>query len=124
MIMLCLLATLLATCMYIFSAGSQLEIMSQRFSLYTVANLNLLVPDDFLSLAAKAMCQLKLNKRTNVLYYLAKGMATPREDGSDTRLPIKRMPMGLIEHVANFFVAEEVRKVSCVGFIEPFMRNW
>ena len=55
--------------------------------------------------------------RTNVVYYLANSIATPREDGSDSRLPTKQMPMGLIEHIANFFSAEEMRKVRglCSG---------
>ena len=57
------------------------------------------------------MAQLKRSERTNVLYKLAKGIGTPREDGSDSRLPTRRMPMGLVEHIANFFVAEEMCKV-------------
>ena len=44
-----------------------------------------------------AMANLRHNARSNVLYNLAKGMGTPRADGSDSRFPVKRMPMGLIE---------------------------
>lgn len=85
--------------------------MSRFFSQHTLVNFGVCVPEDFLSLAAKAMGQLKLSQRTNVLYTLAKGIATPREDRRDSRLPIKCMPMGLIEHLANFFVADYMRKV-------------
>ena len=84
------------------STDSQLEVISKLFSEYALANICLTVPEDFLSLAAKAMAQLKRSERTNVLYKLAKGIGTPREDGSDSRLPTRRMPMGLVEHIANF----------------------
>ena len=93
----------------LYSVGYQLETLGQSFSQYTWETYDVHVPDDFLSLAAKSMAQLKLSKHTNVLYNLAKGMATPREDGSDSRIPTKCMPM-----VANFFVADEIRKVSIV----------
>ena len=37
-----------------------MEVMSKFFSEYTLVNFNLTVPDDFLSLAAKAMVKLKV----------------------------------------------------------------
>ncbi len=58
---------------------------------------SLTVPEDFLSLTAKAMAQLKRSERSNVLYNLAKGIGTPRDDGSDSRLPTRHMPMGLVD---------------------------
>lgn len=93
------------------SAGAQLEAMSKFFSEYALANFSLTVPEDFLSLAAKAMAKLKHSERSNVLYNLAKGIGTPRDDGSDSRFPTQRMPMGLVEHIANF-VADKMQKVS------------
>ena len=33
-------------------------------------------------------------------------MGEARSDGSVTKLPCKQMPMGLLEHIANFFTAE------------------
>ena len=50
------------------------------------------------------MEHLKLCRRSKVLHNLAKALGTKREDHSDTLLPAKRMPMGLIEHCVNFFV--------------------
>ena len=47
----------------------------------------------------------------NVLYNLAKGLGTPRLDGSDSRFPAKRMPMGLVEYATNFFVADKMQQV-------------
>ena len=57
------------------------------------------------------MAQLKHNERSNVLYNLAKGLGTPRLDGSDSRFPAKRMPMGLVEYATNFFVADKMQQV-------------
>ena len=94
------------------SEGYQLEFMSKFFSQYALVNHCLTVPEDFLILSAKAMAQLKHSDRSNVLYNLAMGLGTLRDDGSDSRFPTRRMPMGLVEHMANFFVAEEMRKVS------------
>ena len=97
------------------SADSQLELLSKSYHRYMLANFAISVPDDFLSLAAKAMAQLRRSERTNVLYTLAKGIGTPREDGSDSRFPTRRMPMGLLEHIANFFVAEKMHMVSAAS---------
>ena len=44
------------------------------------------------------------NKRSNVLYKFAKGLGTMRDE-SDSLLPVKRMPMGLIEHTSNFYIS-------------------
>ncbi|XP_065891566.1 uncharacterized protein [Dysidea avara] len=59
------------------------------------------------------MVQLKANGRGNVLYNLAKGIGTLREDGQESRFPIKRMPMGLIEYSADFFAADNLQSISC-----------
>ena len=70
--------------------------------------LGITVPEDFLILAAKAMSQLKKNKRSNIIYNLAKGLGTPRLHGNDSMFPTKRMPMGLVEYVINFFALPKV----------------
>ena len=74
--------------------------------------ISLSVPDDFIILAAKAMLQLKSSNRSNVIYNLAKAIGTVREDKSDSRLPTKRMPMGLMEYITIFFAADTVQSVS------------
>jgi hypothetical protein len=43
-----------------------------------------------------------------VLYSLAKGIGTMREDQSDSKFSTKRMPLGLMEYIANFFVAQNL----------------
>ena len=71
---------------------------------HLASNLSVNVPDDFLELAAAVMQHLKSCGRANVVYYnLATAIGTMREDLSDSLLPAKRMPMGLIEHCVNFF---------------------
>ena len=69
-------------------------------------------PPDYLFLAAKAADHLRESGRSNVIYSLAKALGTMRPDGSDSLLPAKTMPMGLIEYAANFFCATSVQKVS------------
>lgn len=67
---------------------------------------------DFLSYASTAMRNLAASGRTNVLYNLAKGIGQPREDGTDSCFPIKRMPMGLLEYAADFFAKKNLNTVS------------
>ena len=67
------------------------------------------VETDFLQLAFSAMQHLRKNGRSNLL---CKCVGTMRSDGSDSLLPVKRMPTGLIEYVLNFYSAQTVTKVS------------
>ena len=52
--------------------------------------------------AANGIAQLKKSQHSNVIYNLAKGFGTMRQDGSDSQFPTQRMPMGLVEHMASF----------------------
>ena len=69
------------------------------------------VADDFLFLVAHGIQHLHQQKRSNVIYSLAKAVGTMRPDGSDSLLPVKRMPMGLIEYAVMFFTASSIQKV-------------
>ena len=44
--------------------------------------------------------------RLNVIYDLVKGYGTKCPDGSDSYFPTKRIPMGLLQYMAQFFVAK------------------
>ena len=90
---------------------SRLDALSHFFTELS-QEFGLSVPDDFLVLSTRAMCQLKKSDRTNVIYFLAKGLGIPRTNEDDSRFPSKRMPMGLVEYTVNFFATEEHRKVS------------
>ena len=69
------------------------------------------VPPDFLQLVASGMQHLHGAGRSNAIYLLAKALGTLRSDGSDSLMPAKRMPMGLIEYTINFFTTSSVQKV-------------
>ena len=69
------------------------------------------VETDFLQLAFCAMQHLKKNGRSN---QLCKCVGTMRSDGSDSLLPVNRMPTGLIEYVVNFYSAQTIAKVRKV----------
>ena len=87
---------------------SRLPLLSEVFSVYLLTMFKL---SDFLHLAASAMLHLSNNRRTNVLYNLAKGMGTLRQDKEDSRFPIKRMPMGLVEYTVQFFAFDNLQQV-------------
>ena len=94
------------------SKNEQLEEMSKLFQLYVLGHYSLTVPSDFLELATRAMAQLKHHRRSNVLYNLAKCMGILRQDSGDSWFPMKQMPMGMVEYIANFFVSEDMHHVS------------
>ena len=39
-------------------------------------------------------------------------MGTECPDQTDSCFPVSRMPMGLVEYIANFFVAEDINMVA------------
>lgn len=69
------------------------------------------VPQDYLELCVQAMLHLKQCDRSNILYSLAKGLGTLKPDGSDSKFPAKRMPAGLLQHMVEFFAAENQSQV-------------
>ena len=89
----------------------QLQILSETFTTVCDAHSGLAVPKDFLLLAMSAMEHLESCGRSNVVYNLAKVLGTRRNDKSDSLLPAKRMPMGLVEHCINFFSSSSTREV-------------
>ena len=73
-----------------------------------------LFPPDFLEFVFQAVQQLQNSGRANVLYLLARGLATMRPDGSDSLIPVTRMPMGLLEYTICFFNANHVQQVQYI----------
>jgi len=103
---------------YLFSQlqpECQLAALSELFTSY-MNQFSLAVPNDFLSNAANAMVRLTDAGRTNVLYNLAKGIGTLRLDGSDSCFPTNRMPMGLVEYIAQFFAVDNLQQVNYLVF--------
>ena len=95
-------------------AEVRLAALSHEFSDICKQHFNVDVPTDFLVLSLSAMDNLAGNDRSNVLYSLAKGIGTIREDESDSLFPVKRMPLGMVEYAANFFSHDTINQViSC-----------
>ena len=67
---------------------------------------------DFLELVVKASKHILQCGRANVVYGVARAIGLVRPDGSDSRLPAKRMPMGLLEHMVNFYNADSYPQVN------------
>lgn len=109
------ISTTVVTCRKILTAldpAEQLNSLSQLFSAVVGKNFNMAsIPVDFLRLAAEGMQNLHVSGRSNTIYLLTEALGTKRADGSDTLLPIKGMPMGLIEYTAAFFTASSLQKV-------------
>ena len=90
----------------------ELLVLSELFSELMMKE-KISVPNNYLLFSAKAMVQLAHHNHSNVLYNLAKGIGTYRQDGSDLCFPCERMPMGLLEYMADFFSYKNIQLV-CV----------
>ena len=53
------------------------------------------------------------NGKENIIYhmYLAKGLWTTRRDGSGPRLPIDRMPFGLLSYNIRYFAVAKINNI-------------
>lgn len=90
----------------------QCTVLSNVFDLFLKESTFLThIPDDFIKLSINGMSHLRKCGRSNVIYSLAKSLGTMRPDQTDSLLPARRMPMGLIEHCVNFFSATAVNQV-------------
>lgn len=90
----------------------QLNLLSETFTLHLQQHTHIRVPpSDFIRLTIQGMEHLHKSGRKNVIYLMAKALGTNRPDGSDSLLPTSRMPMGLVEHIVNFFTAISLQQV-------------
>ena len=88
-----------------------LKQVSVWLSSYCKRELDITVPEDFLSIATSAMVRLSKCQRSNVVYNLAKGISKMRTDGSDSCFPVLRMPMGLVEYLTSFYTSDNLNRV-------------
>lgn len=86
-------------------AEQQLSFLSDVFTSIAESE-QLSIPSDFLHMSLQAMKQLQSSGRSNMLYGLAVGLGTKREDGSDSMFPSKKVVAGLMEYSINFFNAQ------------------
>lgn len=90
----------------------QMAIIADLLHKLAVAYYQVNIPHDFLQLALSAAQHLQRCGCSNVVYELARVVGRMRSDGLDSRLPAKRMPMGLVEHMVHFFNANTYQKVN------------
>ena len=90
----------------------QLHILSVLFSSYAHEHHNVSIPETFLELTMNGSRHHRKCSRSNVICGLARGVGCMRNDGSDSRLPAKRTPMGMLEYTINFFNADHITKVN------------
>ena len=98
----------IAVCQQVFASlefDQQLIFLSEAFCDYLKQNTHVQdVPHDFLQLLVEGMEQLHVAGRTNVIYLLAKALDTLRPDSSESLLPTRRMPMGMLEYIVIYIV--------------------
>ena len=78
------------------------------------------IPSDFIDLCCKGINVLHQNGKENIVYYLAKGLGTPRRDGTGPRLPIDRMPFGLLSYNIRYFALDKINNISS----DPHYVQW
>lgn len=106
----------------------QCEVLSSLFDTFIQKSTTLRSVPNFIQFSVNGMNHLKQCSRSNVIYSLAKSLGTLRPDESDSLLPAKRMPMGLIEYCVNFFNANRVQQVrfiyGCLAFTYNLLHRY
>ena len=108
----------------ILTPDQELQLLSSAFQGYCSKYSRIKVEADFLKLCICAMENLKSSGRSNVIYNLCKALGTQRQDKSDSLLPVRRMPMGLIEHCATFFSSNSVSQVKMPWIMIILFLRW
>lgn len=95
------------------SEAEQLNTVDELLSATVkMLHINIDLPKDFVSKAVAGMQHLQKCQRYNIIYGIAKGFGTMRPDGSDSVIPARRMPTGMLEYTAKFFVSPSLSRVS------------
>ena len=77
------------------------------------------IPANFLQLAGSSFKNLQVAGKENTLYFLARSVGELRPDGSGPRMPLDRMPFGLIHHNLQFFAKDNVSNIHpCEHYAE------
>ena len=69
---------------------------------------------NFPQLSLYAMKKLQDLGKSNTVYSLSKVISESRPDGSDSLMPLKRMPFGMIQFIVDFFASTNVMQVTVV----------
>lgn len=71
---------------------------------------------NFPQLSLYAMKKLQDLDKSNTVYNLSKVISESRPDGSDSLMPLRRMPFGMIQFIVDFFASTNVMQVTIVSF--------
>ena len=97
------------------SNEEQIELLGDLFCSLASQMCGVSVPADFIKLSLHGMQRLQCAGRLNVLYLLAKGFGTDLPGRDDSLFPTRRMPMGLLQYMAQFFVSKRGQHVSIIS---------
>ena len=78
------------------------------------------VPHDFLPLLSSAVRVLFVNEKNNLLYDAARCFGVMRPGEDCPRMPLSRMPFGLISHNLRFFASDNVSNLEA----PPDYKSW
>ena len=94
------------------SEDQRIDVVGKLFQ--SLAPPGVSVPPNFIKNSLTSMRRLMQAGRSNILADLSKALGTMRPDGSDSRMPVSRMPVGLIEYAASFFSSNSLNQVIIV----------
>jgi hypothetical protein len=105
------------------SSTQKIQLISHLFNQFLKENFDIstssgFVPKDFLEISASALANLYQNEKYNILYYMGKSLKIQKDGGC--RLPLNRMPFGLLSHNIMFFGSENVTNLHP----EPHFVEW
>lgn len=94
------------------SACQRLQLLTQLYEEVAIQDfskdLKWFIPKDFVKLSLYGMQNLESKGKSNTIFHLCKCIGELRPDGSTTRMPIMRMPFGLISYNCEFFSRDDV----------------
>lgn len=96
------------------SANQRLQLLAHLYEEVAVkdmsSELQWFIPKDFVKLSLCGMQNLQSRGKKNTIYHLSKCVGELRPDGT-TRMPIMRMPFGLISYNCEFFSLDDVNNL-------------
>ena len=110
------------------SKHQRLQLVEEQFFQFIHQDVNpdftrAFVPNDFCGLVAKGMDTLLKAKKDNLLYSLGKCFGQFRQDGVTPRLPLDRMPFGLIAHNIAFFSSNNCSRLQAPDDYKSWMET-
>lgn len=72
---------------------------------------------NFRQLSLCAVKKLQDLDKSNTVYNLSKVISESRPDGSDSLMPLRGMPFGMIQFIVDFFASTNVMQVTVVKFL-------